>query len=189
MSLTGILWEYSVCALELNSLYCNGKSSVYQLLATSNGSAHTVVSYTSITFDMSLHISFRLSAQIFSVLIDILVVIIYCIKFNIYGITQDPHKFKEWKNDNEHSQVPNKKITIAFKINYCAIFFFLEIEPNRRHYIYLCGEQSESKCCIHLKMSGYPMKYSFEIKNSFWGAYMLKYLTFTRSFYSGSVSS
>lgn len=136
---------------------------------------------------MSLHISLRLSAQIFSVLIDILVVIIYCIilKFNIYGITQDPCKFEEWKNDNDHSQVPNKEITILFKINYCYLFFLLEIEPNRRHYICLCGGQPEFKCHIHLKMSGYPMKYSFGIKNSFWGAYMLKYLTFTRSFSSG----
>lgn len=122
---------------------------------------------------MSLHISLRLSAQIFSVLIDILVVTIYCIKFNIYGITQDPCKFKEWKNDNAHSQPPNKKITIPFKISYCTIYFFLlEIEPNRRHYICLCDRQPEFKCHIFLKMSGCPVMYCFEIKNSLWVAYI-----------------
>lgn len=79
------------------------------------------------------------------------------------------------KNEKMTMRILNcqiRKLPSHLKLVIALFIFLLEIEPNRRHYICLCDGQPEFKCHIFLKMSGYPVMYCFEIKNSLWVAYI-----------------
>lgn len=73
------------------------------------------------------------------------------------------------KNEKMTMRILNcqiRKLPSHLKLVIALFFFLLEIEPNRRHHICLCDRQPEFKCHTFLKMSGCPVMYCFEIKNS-----------------------